>query len=304
MAEAMSRTLVTGSEDASILYCEPCGNVLAEALCSNCCEYLCSTCANVHEKQRVSKHHTLLRGAAMPLSHPSTASLVTVTTQFKKCPQHSDEELKFFCETHDVACCVACTVLLHNQHNQCTVVYIPEAAKDYKTGPEYQKLTGELNKTQQLAAKHVTDIEEKMKKVEQLKTEETTKLEKYRAELKEFVDKRIDELTSQVHQLRDNDMDLLKNQHTKSKNIEDNVATTKTRLKGCEQTPVELFTESKHTLNVVAQLQVDLANIAKTKYQVYSVRKDAQMEAVLNNKVGVATIDLKTGKKWHRCQDW
>jgi len=229
----------------------------------------------------------------MPSSHPSTTTPVTVTAQFKKCPQHLDEELKFFCETHDVACCVACTVLLHNQHNQCTVVYIPEAAKDYKTGPEFLQLTGELNKTQQLAAKHVTDIEEKIKKVEQLKTEETTKLEKYRTELKQFVDKRIDQLTSQVNQLRDNDIDLLKKQLTKSKNIEDNVATMKTRIQACEQTPVELFTESKHTRHEVAQLQVDLDGIAaKTHYQVYWIHKDDQMEAVLKNKDGIATVEI------------
>jgi len=229
----------------------------------------------------------------MPLSHPSTATPVTVTAKFKRCPQHSDEELKFFCDTHDTACCMACTVLLHNQHNQCTVVYIPDVAKDYTTGPEYQQLTGELNKTQQLAAKHVTNIKEKMKKVDQLKNKKTTKLEKYRAEIKQFVDTRIDELTSQVNQLRDNDMDLLKKQLAKSKNIENKVATNLTKLHVCEQTPVELFTESKVTRHEVTQLQEDLADIAaKTKYQVYWVQKDDQMESVLKNKDGIATVEL------------
>ena len=229
----------------------------------------------------------------MPSSHLTSTKSVAGIGRFPRCLQHPEEELKFFCDTHDTTCCMACTVLLHNQHNQCTVVYIPDVAKDYKTGPEYQQLTGELNKTQQLAAKHVTDIEEKMKKVEQLKTEETTKLEKYRTELKQFVDTRIDELTSQVNQLRDNDLDLLKKQHTKSKNIEDNVATTKTKLQACEQTPVELFTESKQIRNVVAQLQEDLADIAaKTQYKVYWVQKDDQMESVLKNKDGVATVEL------------
>jgi len=231
----------------------------------------------------------------MPSSHPSTATPVSVTGHFNKCPQHSEEELKFFCDTHDVACCMACTVLLHNQHQQCTVVYIPDVAKDYKIGPEYLQLIGELNKTQQLAAQYLTDIEEKIKAVEQLKNEETTTLEKYRAELKEYVDKRIDDLTLHVNQLRDNDVDLLKKQHTKSKNIQTHVATTRTKLKGCEQTPVRLFTESKHTRNLVAQLQVDLTDIAaKSEYQMYSVHMDVQMEAVLKTKDGLASIVMKT----------
>jgi len=231
----------------------------------------------------------------MPSSHLTSTKSVAGIGRFPRCLQHPEEELKFFCDTHDTACCMACTVLLHNQHNQCTVVYIPDVAKDYKTGPEYLQLTGELNKTQQLAAKHVKDIEEKIKKVDQLKTEEKTKLEKYRTEIKQFVDKRIDELTSNVEQLQDQDKDLLKDQLTKTKKITSTVTTNKTKLQACEQTPIALFTESKHARKVVAQLQVNLADIAaKTKYQVYSVRKDAQTAEVLKNKAALATIELST----------
>ena len=191
---------------------------------------------------------------------------------------------------------MACTVLLHQQCNSLKkVVYIPEIVKNYKTGPEYLQLTGDLNETQQLAAKYLTDIEVKIKKVEQLKTEETTKLEKYRSEIKEYVDKRFDELASQVTQLRDNDVSLLKDKHTKTKTIASIVATTKTKLKSCEQTPARLFTESKDTRNLVAQLQVDLAEIAaKSEYQMYSVRQDDQIEAVLKNKDGLARIVMNT----------
>ena len=198
MAEGFSRTSDAGSDDAAITYCEPCGNVTAEAYCSDCSEFLCSACANLHEKQRATRQHTVLKGSGMPSSRVTPTKSVAGIGRFPGCLQHSEEELKFFCDTHDTACCMACTVVLHNQHNQCTVVYIPDVAKDYKTGPEYQQLTLELNKTQQLAAKHVTDIEENMKKVDQLKTEEKKKLEKYRTEIKQFVDKRIDELTSNV----------------------------------------------------------------------------------------------------------
>ena len=51
----------------------------------------------------------------------------------QKCLQHPGQELKFYCETHDTACCVACTVLLHNKQSQCNVKYIPEAENKTKT---------------------------------------------------------------------------------------------------------------------------------------------------------------------------
>jgi len=219
------------------------------------------------------------------------ASSYPTTGRFQRCPQHPAEELKFFCETHDAVCCMACSVLLHKQCNN--VVYIPDVA-NYKSGPEYKRLTEELNKTQQLALQYLTDIEENMKAVEQLKTEETTKLEKYRSEIKKYVDRRFNKLTSRVTKLQDKAMSLLKDKHTETSTVVSNIATTKTKLETCEESPNELLIESKNTLNVVAQLQVALANIAKTKYQVYSVRKDDQMEAVLKNKVGIATI--KPGK--------
>jgi len=59
----------------------------------------------------------------------------------------------------------------------------------------------------------------------------------------------------------------------------------------CKETPCELFTESKQIRNEVAELQVDIADIAAcTKYRVYSVHKDDQMEAVMKNKDRLATI--------------
>jgi len=205
----MSRTINADSDDASIVYCEPCGNVPADAYCSDCPEFLCLTCANRHERQRFSRDHRLLRGAAMPSTHPTSVKPVSDTARFPKCLKHPDEDLKFFCNTHDLQCCMACN-LHHNQFNQCTVVYIPEVAKEYETSPEYVQLTADLKQSKQLAAKCSTDIEENMKRVEQVKTDETIKLEKYRTELKELVDTHINELTSQVKQLGEQDMALLK----------------------------------------------------------------------------------------------
>jgi len=231
----------------------------------------------------------------MPLTHQTTIQHSPVAGHFPKCLEHSDEELKFLCQSHDTTCCVACTVLLHNVHTQCVVVYIPDFAKNYKTGHEYIELSKNLNKTQQLAGKYLTDIEKKMKIVEQLKTKETTKLEKYRTELKECVDKQINELTSQVEQLHDTDMTLLKGQQTLLKNIESNTATTMSKLQACEQTPCELFTESRNVQTEVAQQLVDLAVIAATaRCQMYTVHKDEQIETLLQNEDRLATIELTT----------
>jgi len=59
----------TSSDDCTI-YCQPCGNVLATAYCTDCSDYLCSTCTEHHRKLALTKQHTLLAGSAMPLIFP------------------------------------------------------------------------------------------------------------------------------------------------------------------------------------------------------------------------------------------
>jgi len=121
-------------------------------------------------------------------------------------------------------------------------------------------------------------------------------LDKYRTEIIEFVDKRVKDMSSQIKKQRDKGIALLKRQQSQSQTIESSLSAAKTKLKACEQRPSDLFTESKQTLTTVAKLKTELADIAdKSVYQQYRIRKDAEMEAVLNNKDGVATIELVAG---------
>jgi len=295
MAESMSDTVSAGSDDATTLYCQPCGNVLADAFCRDCSEYLCSGCSSVHEKLGMTKNHTLLKGAAMPssLKFHGKGKPGIHAGSFQKCPQHPVEELKFFCQRHEAVCCMACSVVVHKQ---CNVAYIPDLAKNYMTGPEYRRLMDEIKETEQLAAKRLIDIDKKMKAVQKQEVDELAMLDKYRTDIIEFVDKRVKDLSSQIKKQRNKDIALLQQQQSQSQKIESSLSSAKTKLKACEQRPSELFTESKQTLAKVAKLKTELAEVAnKSVYQQYRIRKDAEMEAVLNNKDGVATIELVAG---------
>ena len=294
MADAVPGKLKKGFDATKRIYCEPCGNILADAFCNDCLEYLCSHCANLHEKQRMSKHHTLLRGSNMPMAPLSTAvKLDSNAGPFQKCAQHPNEELKLFCETHGSACCSACSVSLHKQ---CDVIYIPDAAKDYKTGPEYRKLVDDVKGMEQLAAKYLTDIEKNMKSVDKQEADHLAMLDKYRVEIIAFVEKRVKELSSQIQQLRIKNTALLKEKQSKSRKFQAKLSAVKSKLTTSEQNHCELFTECKNAISVVAQLQSELADIAdNTHFQQYQFQKDANMEAVLGNKAGVATLELIAG---------
>jgi len=289
----MSDTVNAGSDDATVLYCQPCGNVLADAFCRDCSEYLCSNCTNVHEKLGITKNHTLLKGSKMPSFYNSKGKTSTPSGLFQKCTLHPDEDRKLFCETHGSACCSACSVAVHKQ---CSVVYIPDAAKTYKSGPEYRKLIDDVKETEQLAATRLIDIDKKMKAVDKQETDELEMLNKYRAEVITFVDKRVKELSSQIKQIRNKDIASLKEEQSQTQKVQADLSSAKSKLKTCEQRPFELFTESKHYLPIIAKLQSQLADIEdKSVYQQYKVRKDANMEAMLDSKTGLATVELMTG---------
>jgi len=294
MADAVSGRLKKGFDVTKRIYCEPCGNLLADAFCTDCSEYLCSPCANLHEKQRVSKHHTLLRGSNMPIAPHSTAIKPDSNTgPFKKCSQHPNEELKLFCETHGSACCSACSVSLHRQ---CDVIYIPDAAKDYKTGPEYRKLIDDVKGMEQLAAKYLTDIDKKMKSVDKQEVELLAMLDKYRAEVIAFVEKRVKELSLEIQQLRIKDTASLKEKQSKSRKFQAKLSAVKSKLTTSEQNHCELFTECKNAISVVTQLQSELADIAdNAHFQQYQFQKDANIEAAMANKAGLATLELIAG---------
>jgi len=229
----------------------------------------------------------------MPTSHATAAKLDSHAGTFQKCAQHPHEELKLFCETRGSVCCTACNFATHKQ---CDVIYIPDAAKDYKTGPEYIKLNDDVKEMKILAEKRLIDIDKSMKAVEKQESDELEMLNIYRTEVIEFVEKRIKELSSQVKQIRSKDMTLLMEKHSKSQKIEAKLSSTQAKLKACEHSPCKLFTESKQTLSFVAQLQSELAGIADTThYQHIEIRKDTNMEAVLGNKAGLATLELIEG---------
>ena len=176
---------------------------------------------------------------------------------FQKCSQHPNEELKLFCETHGSVCCTACNFA---EHKQCDVIYIPDAAKDYKAGSEYRKLIDDVKGMEQLAAKYLIDIDKNMKSVDKQEVELLAMLDKYRAEVIAFVEKRVKELSSRIKHLRNKDTASLKEKQSKSQKIKAKLSSAKTKLKACKQRPCELFTEAKQTLSMMIQLQSELAD--------------------------------------------
>ncbi|XP_035687625.1 E3 ubiquitin-protein ligase TRIM56-like [Branchiostoma floridae] len=93
-------------------YCDSKGP--AASRCLNCDELLCDECVAAHLRIKVTRDHTVLgldelRGEGQALS--------VRNGQQHTCSEHTDEVVKFFCETCQVPMCRHCALLKHREHS-------------------------------------------------------------------------------------------------------------------------------------------------------------------------------------------
>ncbi|KAL3888182.1 hypothetical protein ACJMK2_000561 [Sinanodonta woodiana] len=98
--------------------CAPDGSsVTATGFCAVCEEAMCDICLSVHRKQKMTKAHSLLT-MDEALNNPHN---VMKFAEGFTCPDHEDEDLKFYCNNHKIACCGIC---YFENHNSCSKVRI------------------------------------------------------------------------------------------------------------------------------------------------------------------------------------
>lgn len=110
------------SSDSQPVPCTNCDlNATAKSRCIDCGEFLCGDCYNVHKRIRQTKEHRIL----------TIKELLSTTTgevlhRLAYCSQHTNEQLKYFCDTCSEAVCRDCLIIDHRQHKY---DYIEESKK-------------------------------------------------------------------------------------------------------------------------------------------------------------------------------
>ncbi|KAL3891828.1 hypothetical protein ACJMK2_004074 [Sinanodonta woodiana] len=132
--------------------CEVCSNssdtssILAKKLCVVCEEFMCDNCAMCHKNMKITKSHQII-GIEQLESNPQT--------RFKflegfGCPEDDNEDIKFYCRSHETACCGTCFFL---HHKACSNVLqlkesLPSLLKEinaHKLIEDMQKFEDHLN---------------------------------------------------------------------------------------------------------------------------------------------------------------
>ena len=93
---------------------DPQGNP-AVARCLTCSDYLCKSCYQVHQKQRLSKNHVIKTLEEIKQSDKTTGARSLHTRQH--CPEHEEEVLKLYCKTCKKVICRDCALVTHKEHS-------------------------------------------------------------------------------------------------------------------------------------------------------------------------------------------
>ncbi len=99
----------------------------ATTFCCNCCKFLCSKCTQDHIRHRDKHSHKLVE---LGKERVNTKTLLdSIPHKTASCQLHSDEVLKFYCETCKQLVCRDCIILKHNNHKYDRVEQVAEKGK-------------------------------------------------------------------------------------------------------------------------------------------------------------------------------
>lgn len=100
----------------------------ATGFCCQCCTLLCELCYDDHRRSKATLNHKLILASTTAPADPEEETdssnciqglpfqLEMVATEPQFCSMHSDEILKFYCETCGCLVCRDCTVVEHSGH--------------------------------------------------------------------------------------------------------------------------------------------------------------------------------------------
>lgn len=99
--------------------CDKCKQEDAVVFCSNCNQFICDKCKNMHQLFSELKSHQIV---SLDRVREDATNMVRTSKQTLHCPKHPSEKLKIYCETCVELICSDCIVKLHKDHDYDLVV--------------------------------------------------------------------------------------------------------------------------------------------------------------------------------------
>ncbi|XP_052774713.1 uncharacterized protein LOC128213196 isoform X2 [Mya arenaria] len=286
--EVPGKKLLLKTSAVDTTYCQPCfkdgDNLPADAYCTVCKEFLCSNCASVHKKLKISRSHALLDKFSMPTSMSGDDD-----EYIEWCEIHPKEFIKYFCPTHQTLNCGHCVV---QNHRSCHVDVISDLSQAFKDGPEYCDIDKAIAKLFKDIDKCVSDVEKNKTLIAEMSECEVSKLRRCRDEVNKYFEERENALLGIIDQMKNIDEALLDNLRPKCDNLKTEVEEIKKHLKTQENNTIQLFIKAKRAKQLLEITQTALAEINKknTIHQ-YRFNIDSATERLMESNTGLGIVE-------------
>ncbi|XP_052778407.1 transcription intermediary factor 1-alpha-like [Mya arenaria] len=273
-------------------YCQPCAEnskqILPEAFCPDCKEFLCSTCARVHRNMELTKSHVLQDMSSMPSSFRGAESW---EENFKeKCQRHAKEFIKYFCPNHNELLCGDCVV--EKMHRSCHIDKISQVAKRYKEGAEYNSLKTGLNQMVRDIGELFNKITASTKSVDEDGLTNINELREFRNEINQYFDKRESELLAEIEEKKRKSKSLLDEQKSKCQDMKTACDNFISNLQTQESNNIQLFISGRKALKELTSLQTTLNDVCnKSRVPRYQFRRDPSTEQLLASITAIGRLE-------------
>ena len=95
--------------------CDSCSEDISVAYCIECKDLLCKECWNAHQRVRSSRtHSSFTLEEVRTMSQDKLIKLIPSFTHI--CQDHSDQQLKYYCQQCIIPVCIECTIINHKDH--------------------------------------------------------------------------------------------------------------------------------------------------------------------------------------------
>ena len=262
---------------ASADVCDPCleGNktVHAEKYCSECEEKLCAECTESHRRFKAFKSHHVIDLSSVGARIPPSSKI--------NCDVHTDVQIDYFCNQHDVVCCRAC---IPDSHRSCdTVIPLDVASKDVKNSSLLSDTLKELDNMTDTLEKMTENRDDNRKLLKQKKSLIIKQISTVKSKLLKNLDDLEERLITEVASVEEKNEEKIKRE-------KDELSQITSVLKDNKQ---ELEFLKKHGSNnqLFLVLRKQITNIQKTDHKIHGMTSafneiDMEFEEIKNFNIG------------------
>ena len=235
--------------------CDSCSEDTSVAYCTECTDLFCKQCWDAHQRVRSSrKHSSFTLGEAHTMSRDNLTKLIPSFTH--TCQDHSDQQLKYYCQQCIIPVCIGCTITKHKDHP------ITEVSKQVKRNKAtvHESIQG-FQVAQQQLKKVLISGEKMKKKIKACKNEIDTIIRQTFSSLQQLLHEREEVLLAQSSEVANAKEDRLSRQLDGIQHLFENISYCESILTSAvgEYNDIELLSVA-HTLQTRAkQLQQEFS---------------------------------------------